>query len=398
MATWSRNKVDSSTLNRGNEYEKGDRVSREQLNAIVNAGLYAQDFAEALSDSPDTTEANIVGVPSVETVDYEKNGKTYKKFKFSNLKGEQGIQGEKGLPQLVWSYPSMTGAESLSVGTRLNIFNSEFNRVPVVNDIFITLGTGDNGRTYILVFVCRGAGSLEATYEVLLKNDITGEKGEAGESIYPLTINYSYSATSSPSIGKVINFSLGDFNRIPVAGESFLMLYVVSNGSTYACWCNVNNVTTGNVVVASIYNFANITGEKGEQGETGTIDNSVLLNTIYPIGSIYITTKTTTLNSSPASWLGGTWTLLKDKFLIGAGGLYSLGASGGSTTKTLSVSNLPSHSHTIPVASYSFSGGSYGRNVIESGSSTQSSGNTGSGSAFDIMPPYLAVNIWERTS
>lgn len=92
MAEWSRNKVDSTTINSGNEYEKGDRVARQALNAMVNAGLYAQDFAEALADTPDTSEAGNVGTPTVEIIDNVKNGKTYKKFKFKNLKGESAIE------------------------------------------------------------------------------------------------------------------------------------------------------------------------------------------------------------------------------------------------------------------------------------------------------------------
>lgn len=93
MASWSRNKVDSSTINGGNEYERGDRVSRQNLNAMVNAGLYAQDFAEHIADTPDTTDAGNVGTPSVSFVDNIVGGKTYKKFKFENLKGATGATG-----------------------------------------------------------------------------------------------------------------------------------------------------------------------------------------------------------------------------------------------------------------------------------------------------------------
>lgn len=97
MAEWSRNKVDSSILNDGNEYTVDSQLSLEALNGMVNAGLYAQDFAEALADSADTSEANVVGTPSVSFIDYTKNGKTYKKFKFSNLKGATGDKGDQGI-------------------------------------------------------------------------------------------------------------------------------------------------------------------------------------------------------------------------------------------------------------------------------------------------------------
>ena len=96
MAKWSREKIDPSDLNNGNEWNKESRIALQELNAMVNAGLYAQDFAEHLADTPDTSEANNVGTPSVKLVDNVSNGIVYKKFKFSNLKGEKGDKGDKG--------------------------------------------------------------------------------------------------------------------------------------------------------------------------------------------------------------------------------------------------------------------------------------------------------------
>lgn len=98
MAEWSRDKVDSSLLNKGQELSSDSRVAIEELNAIINSGLYAQDFAEHLADVPDTSEVNNVGMPSVEIVESlsATTGKPYKRFKFSNLKGEKGDKGEKG--------------------------------------------------------------------------------------------------------------------------------------------------------------------------------------------------------------------------------------------------------------------------------------------------------------
>lgn len=98
MAEWSRNKINSSDLNNGNEFDSNDRVARQELNAMVNAGLYTQDFAEHLADTPDTSDAGSIGTPSVTLIDNVVNGITYKKFKFSNLKGEKGDKGDTGLP------------------------------------------------------------------------------------------------------------------------------------------------------------------------------------------------------------------------------------------------------------------------------------------------------------
>lgn len=85
MANWSRDKVDASNLNNGQEYTIDSDVSVEQLNSMVNSGLYSQDFVEALADTPVVENDDTGASPSVELVDNIKNGKTYKKFKFKNL-------------------------------------------------------------------------------------------------------------------------------------------------------------------------------------------------------------------------------------------------------------------------------------------------------------------------
>lgn len=93
MAQWSRNKINSNELNGGNELDNSSNFTLDELNAVVNGGLYSQDFVEHLADTPDVSEVGNVGTPSVEIVDNVVNGKTYKKFKFKNLRGAQGAQG-----------------------------------------------------------------------------------------------------------------------------------------------------------------------------------------------------------------------------------------------------------------------------------------------------------------
>ena len=61
----------------------------------------------------------------------------------------------------------------------------------------------------------------------------------------------------------------------------------------------------------------------------------------FPIGSIYLSVNST----SPASLFGGTWEKIKDKFLLASGDTYSAGATGGEATHTLTIEEMPSHSH-----------------------------------------------------
>lgn len=73
-----------------------------------------------------------------------------------------------------------------------------------------------------------------------------------------------------------------------------------------------------------------------------------IFNLIYPIGSIYLSENST----SPATLFGGTWTQIKDKFLLTAGDTYKAGNTGGSSTHkhttaghTLTTNEMPSHTH-----------------------------------------------------
>lgn len=96
MAEWSKNKVDSANINGGKEFTTNDNLTVAELNAMVNNSFYAVDFAEAMADEPDISEANNVGTPSVSFVNNVKDGKTFKRLKFSNLKGEKGDAGDRG--------------------------------------------------------------------------------------------------------------------------------------------------------------------------------------------------------------------------------------------------------------------------------------------------------------
>jgi len=115
-----------------------------------------------------------------------------------------------------------------------------------------------------------------------------------------------------------------------------------------------------------------------------------------PIGSIYMNYSDGT---NPATLLGyGTWTAITDKFVVARGSTYT--STGGAATVTLTINELPPHTH-----GYSYSdmrnsgnlvGSSGGANFGNTTSATTNS--TGSGSAFSIIPPYQAVYMWYRST
>ena len=144
-----------------------------------------------------------------------------------------------------------------------------------------------------------------------------------------------------------------------------------------------------------------------------TIGGKTLLNLIYPVGSIYMSVSST----SPATFLGGTWEQIKDRFLLSSGSTYAAGATGGSATHTLTEAEMPTHLHnrikyfenddwtvgdytglgsqTTDTYSVNIAGASTNQNVKMSHWRT---GSAGGGGAHNNMPPYLAVYVWKRTA
>ena len=128
------------------------------------------------------------------------------------------------------------------------------------------------------------------------------------------------------------------------------------------------------------------------------VDTQTIIDTIYPVGSIYIT-----LNQTPPSKLfpGTYWKQIKDRFLLSASSTYSALSSGGEATHTLTRNEMPNHQHSIWFPNDG------GEQSAEIGYPKAGSKNTyyaeasktadaGGGAAHNNMPPYLAVYVWER--
>ena len=116
---------------------------------------------------------------------------------------------------------------------------------------------------------------------------------------------------------------------------------------------------------------------------------------IYPIGSIYMSVNST----NPGTLFGGTWSQLKDRFLLGAGNTYTNGNTGGAATVTLTANQMPKHSHTVYRSTET--GSFFGLTGISPSQTTQYAVNTteaGNNEAHNNMPPYLVVYMWKRTA
>jgi len=127
---------------------------------------------------------------------------------------------------------------------------------------------------------------------------------------------------------------------------------------------------------------------RDSQGETLMLDN------IYPVGSIYMSVNST----NPGTLFGGTWQQIQDTFLLACGSTYANGATGGEATHTLTIDEMPAHSHV-----YDKTGGGRFFDVVTSSkywtnSVSSNTSSVGGGAAHNNLPPYLAVYMWKRTA
>lgn len=127
----------------------------------------------------------------------------------------------------------------------------------------------------------------------------------------------------------------------------------------------------------------------------GMMTLTSLFDYVYPVGSIYMSMSST----SPETLFGGTWAQIEDTFLLAAGTTYAAGATGGEATHTLTVDEMPSHTHNITFQSGKIGGGStYRRPLTNASDSEMAVTATGGDQPHNNMPPYLAVYVWRRTA
>lgn len=119
-----------------------------------------------------------------------------------------------------------------------------------------------------------------------------------------------------------------------------------------------------------------------------------ILDYIYPVGSIYLSYS----HVSPAQTFGGTWTRISNAFLWAVDASGEIGLTGGAKTHTLTVNELPSHSHGSVYSG--MASGTKNTAWLASGGDKMAYGAlyAGGGAAHNNMPPYIQVSAWRRTA
>ena len=145
----------------------------------------------------------------------------------------------------------------------------------------------------------------------------------------------------------------------------------------------------------------NQTNEKYVQLKDENNLKTYLLEYIYPIGSIYITTGLI----SPQVFLGGTWEIFgQRRTLVGVdpqdktGKYNATEKTDGEETHTLTTSEMPSHSHYYTKLYSSGFVGNVGSSGNELTSTNESTSSEGGSKPHNNMPPYITVYMYKRTA
>ena len=201
-----------------------------------------------------------------------------------------------------------------------------------------------------------------------------------------------------------------------------------ADGSNKAAAVSVNGSANVTLKLPGIIK-ATVKGQADTANDVTSAALIKILKAVYPVGAIYASKSST----SPATLFGfGTWSKIEDRFLLGASSTYTAGSTGGEATHKLTVAELPAHNHSVNLTTNKTGDhchGTYGEagtgpwgnyetgpfrgidggdndnnhyNTSTDGAHSHTvkgdTGNAGSGTAHNNMPPYFSVYMWQRTA
>ena len=206
------------------------------------------------------------------------------------------------------------------------------------------------------------------------------------------------------------------FDGADIQSEAVTTTQLTMNTVPISVKFSLQNVTTTGNTTTEVVQFTNpttglVTTANAEVGGELTVGGTNLVDLIYPIGAIYITTSAV----SPSSiWAGTTWVAYGEgRTMIGHGagdGLTNrstVEATGGAETHTLTKAEIPPHVHTESRRENDgfFNNGQAVVPILDTWEAGRTTINTGDGyadglrgEAHNNLPPYIAIYIWKRTA
>lgn len=218
---------------------------------------------------------------------------------------------------------------------------------------------------------------------------------------YPCTTVDIIKAMPTNSEVKIaINSRSGSITDLP---EDFCLLTVRYDYlNRYQIFCT--QMTSAGSSGTYIGNYVRNTSISWEKIATdGNISDfkAALVDMLYPVGSIHLSVN----SANPSTYFGGTWVSWgSGRVPVGVNtsdsSFSTVEKTGGAKTHTLTVDEMPSHTHRIEGTSIAYaSGANYAPVDIDSAVGGVSyTSATGGGAAHNNLQPYITCYMWKRTA
>ena len=142
--------------------------------------------------------------------------------------------------------------------------------------------------------------------------------------------------------------------------------------------------------------------------DSGFITAADIGNALYPVGSIYMSVN----NTNPSTFFGGTWEAWgAGKVPVGVDtadtDFNAVEKTGGEKTHTLTVNEMPKHSHSLPTfysnpekENITFADSAFNADKASDGNVSNGGQviSTGGGQAHNNLQPYITCYMWKRTA
>lgn len=119
-----------------------------------------------------------------------------------------------------------------------------------------------------------------------------------------------------------------------------------------------------------------------------------ILDYVYPVGSIYLSYS----HVNPGTLFGGTWQRIESAFLWACTADGEIGFRGGEYNHTLTVNELPAHSHGSVYSQHATGTKSQAWYTTAGSNLAYGTVLTGGSQPHNNMPPYIQISAWRRTA
>ena len=226
--------------------------------------------------------------------------------------------------------------------------------------------------------------------------DKDGETGASGEVLVSTGSQVDWQNPNTLTASNSIKITITENDNNTDFPITFSVAAGQSGGNTLHSDNQFTYNASSNVVTAGTFSGSgsSLTSLNASNLQSGTVADARLSNSsLFVQGMIMMYTGST----APSGWAicdgqNGTPDL-RDRFIVGAGSAYSIGNTGGQNSVTLTVNQIPAHTHTYERTDVGINVNDrpWPASNNDCDMTTQNTSSTGGGQSHENRPPYYAL-------